>query len=133
MTDPAEVASRFRKAWASSSPRDPTFEASTLPADPPDTPEVGTTQQPALARQTEARGPRRRRWLPPSSPTDRAAEPVDPPPTLYRCPHCGERHQTLDLTAGGMAALYGRELGGPYRSTVGDTVSLVRDNFSPWR
>lgn len=86
--------------------------------------------------------PKRRRWTMPSSPTDRRAEPVDPPPSGYRCPHCGKDHQPILMHATGMAAVYGPALlpqpGQGRRPTPlgrepGHTSALVRDSFHPWR
>jgi hypothetical protein len=96
---------------------------------------AGLTSPP---RRTAGRGPRRRRWLPPSSPAERMAETVDPPPTLYRCPHCGERHQPFPM-ATGFADLYGRPLvrdpygAEPLGRGPADETSLRRDRFSAWR
>ena len=95
-------------------------------------PEGETVERPAPARRTGGRGPKRRRWTLPVSPAERTAEPVDPPPpTLYPCPHCCERHQPVPLPAD----LLGRALGRDrwWHDPMADTTSMVRDHFSPWR
>jgi hypothetical protein len=94
-------------------------------------------------RRATGRGPRRRRGVMPTSPSERTAEPVDQPPTLYRCSHCGERHQPFPMGGGGMAAIYSRPLDfadapygvrpRPLGRQDADTASLRRDGFHPWR
>jgi hypothetical protein len=77
----------------------------------------------------------------PTSPTDRRQETVDPPPSGYRCPICGEHHQPIRLGGGGAAAAYSRTLMAeagqrgptPIGSGPAHTAALVRDGFSPWR
>jgi hypothetical protein len=87
------------------------------------------------ARRVSGRGPKRRRWTMPNSPAERTAEPVNQPPTLYRCPHCGERHQPISMGGGGLAAAYSRSvLPDPTRPEPlgrgdADTASLRRDDF----
>ena len=89
---------------------------------------------------TSGRRPRRRRWTMPSSPAERQAEAVDPPPTLYRCPTCGKNHQPVRLEGAGIFAPYRRVLvrdswadGRPRPiGEDGDTSSLIRDGFRPW-
>jgi hypothetical protein len=109
---------------AAPGPRPP--GGSVHPADPP-----GASPPPR---------PKRRRWLPPTTPAERQAEPVDQPTArLYPCPHCGAVHQPVPIGGGGLADIAGRSLlpdptrPEPLGRQAGDTSSLVRDSFSPWR
>jgi hypothetical protein len=85
--------------------------------------------------------PRPLRALPaPPHPTRRQGPVNPPPPELHPCPFCGKRHQLVPLGGRGLAAAYARQLGDPSGSRptpigrdIGDTSSLVRDGFHPWR
>jgi hypothetical protein len=167
MMDPADLAARFRRVWnagagtaapsapdqASGQASDPgpwlTAEVHLQPAVTGQGPAVYSNTAPETKtargtngfppRRAAGRGPRRRRWLPPTDPAERMAETVDPPPALYRCPHCGERHQPFPLEAGGLSAFARSILPDPKRpeplgrSANADTASLRRDAFNPWR
>jgi hypothetical protein len=46
----------------------------------------------------------------PTSLAERTAARVDPPVAMYRCSHCGQAHQLIDLMAGGLNDAYARQL-----------------------
>lgn len=86
---------------------------------------------------SSTRRPKRRRWLPPTSPAERHAEPVDQPPVLYPCPHCGEAHQPFPMSSSRGLAAFGESLLSdpgrpePLNRTADDTpLQLLR--FRPW-
>ena len=107
----------------------------TEPPPPPGSPTSWPTPGPSRRRR-----PKRRRWTMPSSPAERTAEPLEPPPARYRCPHCGGNHQPTSLEGGGPFAAYARQIvpwddGRPPPVSAGyaDTSALRRDGFRPWR
>lgn len=106
-------------------PRSPTPGGGGHPAPPP-----GSSP-------SSSRRPKRRRWLPPTSPAERHAEPVDQPPVLYPCPHCGEAHQPFPMSSSRGLAAFGESLLSdlgrpePLNRTADDTpLQLLR--FRPW-
>jgi hypothetical protein len=119
--DVDQLAARFRRvvtppatALASAPSSDPgsTSRAPERRPAAPGLPTPGASDHPALApgHPSPARRPKRRRWAPPTSPAERNAEPVDQPPTLYRCPHCGADHQPFPLQGRGLGDAFGRSL-----------------------
>ena len=107
----------------------------------PSTPPGSVADRPAPEGPSR-RLPKRPRWLFPTGPADRAAEPLDPPPAgPHMCPFCDRRHQSVPMHASGLSAAYGatllpepgqRRRSTPIGSGPGDTSSLRRAAFAPW-
>jgi hypothetical protein len=142
------IAARFKRAGQVTPP------PNTAPADPPVTghgptvysntappTDMGTAVPTERPGRASTRRSKRRRWLPPCSPTERAAEPVDPPAAeLQVCPFCHKRHQPMRLGGGGIFAPYGRPIAAdswasgrprPLGQEADDTPLLLRR--IPWR
>ena len=143
--DLGALTERFKRADRPPAPPSPdppvTGQGPTVYSNTPaEAEKVGSANLPP--RRASGRGPRRRRWTMPGSPAERRQEALDPPaPELHPCPFCGKRHQPAPVVNGGGLAAYSRPiLADPYSTRpeplgreVGDTSSLRRDAFNPWR
>lgn len=119
-----DLTARFRKAVQPVQPALPEPARSARgdegpDADVPRTPPAAVITVAATAGTPSRARPRRRRWLPPTSPAERDQQPVvEPQAGLHLCPFCNRRHQPVQLHSTGMAALAARRLDwrdDPYR------------------